>query len=45
MRRGNLLALVLTSPTIFAPVATDVECKLGRKTASVTLKSSLASKK
>ena len=29
----------------FAPVATDVECKLGKKTASVTLKSSLASKK
>ena len=29
----------------FAPVATDVECQLGKKTASVTLKSSLASKK
>jgi len=29
----------------FAPVTTDVECRLGKKTASVTLQSSLASKK
>jgi uncharacterized protein YbjQ (UPF0145 family) len=29
----------------FAPVATDVECQLGKKTASVTLQASLASKK
>ena len=29
----------------FAPVTTDVECQLGKKTASVTLQSSLASKR
>ncbi|HEY3700100.1 MAG TPA: hypothetical protein VGK97_12250 [Spongiibacteraceae bacterium] len=29
----------------FAPAATDVECQLNKKTASVTLRSSLASKK
>ena len=29
----------------FAPVATEVECHLGKKSASVTLQASLASKK